>query len=239
MTSPNDAQQFGQLRSRIEATFAEPALIVVTSAGAGDGKSATAFGLAAALAEADHRVVLIDANVKSPTLSRLAHRPVGFSRVELAQVSKFAQPVAGESFKGLSFADERLETSFSMEKIKSLVADLDSHFDFIVVDTAPLTRSNMAVLFATVAQGTLLTIRLGRLGTAADDEVVKTLTRVGATILGALTLTPKMIKAFRNTVPVIDKGIVFPPRHITTRHSAPPETARETAEAAARSSVVS
>ncbi len=239
MISTNDAQQFGQLRARIEATFAEPALIVVTSAAAGDGKSATAFGLAAALAEAEHRVLLIDANVKSPTLSRLAHRPVALSRTELAQVSKYAQPVAGERFKGLSFADERLETGLSMEKIRVAMAELQAHFDYIVVDTAPVTRSNLAVLFATVAEGTMLTIRLGRLGTTADDEAIKTLTRVGSNTLGALTLTPKMIKAFRDRVATPDKGIVFPPRHITTRHSAPSETSRDTAETAARSSVVS
>lgn len=233
-----EAQQFGQLRARIEATFLEPTMIVVTSAGRGDGKSATAYGLAAALADADHRVLFIDANAGAPTLSR-THHSIPSSRIESARASGYATPVAGQRFKGISFADQRLESGISMERIKAAVADFQSHFDFTIVDTAPLLESNLAVLFSTIADGTVLTLRLGRFSTVADDQTMKTLTRVGANVLGALTVTPKMIKGFRNRVTAAETDFFVPARHVTTRHSSGPETAREVDESPSRSTFVS
>jgi Mrp family chromosome partitioning ATPase len=239
MDATVEAQQFGQLRARIEATFREPTMIVVTSAVRGDGKSATAFGLAASLAAADHRVLLVDANVDAPTLTRTQHRPILASRIEVAQVSAYATPVAGQLFRGVSFADERLESAASMEKITAAAADIRAHFDFTIIDTAQLIRSNLAVLFATVADGTLLTLRLGRLSTGADEETVKTLTRVGANVLGALTVAPKTINGFRARLAAADQAFLLPARHVTTRHSAGPEVARSITEAATRPKVVS
>ncbi len=217
-----EAQQFGQLRARIEATFREPSTIVITSASRGDGKSVTAFGLASALAEADHRVLLIDANLDAPTLSRMTHRPVSVSRLEKPQFSGFAEVVTDQRFKGISFADERLETAMSLEKVAAAVADLQRHFDYLIVDAAQLVHSNLAVLFATIADGTMLTVRLGRLATAADDETMKTLRQAGATLLGALTVTPKLIKSFRDRLVAAEQNTLVPARHVTTRHVAEP-----------------
>jgi Mrp family chromosome partitioning ATPase len=239
MDSRIEMQQFGQLRARIESTFREPTMIVVTSAGRGDGKSVTAFGLAASLAEADHRVLLVDANVDAPTLARAQHRPISPARLEIAPVSSCAAPVAGQLFKGVSFADDRLESGMSMDRIKSAVADIQRHFDFTIVDTAQLMRSNLAVLFSTLADGTMLTLRLGRIGTPADEEIIRTLTRVGANVLGALTISPKMIKAFRERQSVVDKSLLLPARHVTTRHTIVAETAREISEKPSRSTYVS
>jgi succinoglycan biosynthesis transport protein ExoP len=238
MESTVEEQQFGQLRARVEATFLGPTMIVVTSGTRGDGKSATAYGLAASLADADHRVLLIDANVAAPTLSR-SHHSIPSSRIELARVSNYATPVAGQRFKGLSLADERLESGMSMEKIKAAVADFQNHFDFTIVDAAPLIQSNLAVLFATIADGTILAIRLGRLATVSDDESLKTLTRVGANVLGALTVTPKLIKSFRARMPAVERDVFVPRRHITTKHSMGPEPAREVAESSSNSTFVS
>jgi Mrp family chromosome partitioning ATPase len=47
------------LRVRVEAELARPAVIMVTSAREGDGKSLTAYSLAAALVQVDHRVALV------------------------------------------------------------------------------------------------------------------------------------------------------------------------------------
>ncbi len=236
MNATQDVQQFGQLRARLEATFSDPTMIVVTSASRGDGKSVTAFGLAAALAESDHRVLLVDANVNAPTLPRAQHRPVPVTRLEIARVSSYASPVAGQQFSGLSFADERLEAGVSMETVKAAARDMKCHFDFTIVDMGTLIHSNLAVLFSTIAEGTMLTLRLGRLPTTADDETIKTLTRAGATILGALTVTPKMIKEFRERLVTVERNTMLPVRHVTSKHTIEP--AREIIEPAPRSTFV-
>jgi Mrp family chromosome partitioning ATPase len=230
MNGSAKAQQFGQLRARIEATFSEPVIIAITSAARGDGKTSTAFGLAESLANAEHRVLFVDANVEVPTLPRIHRLPNTGGRTDISKVSRYATVVAGQRFAGISFADERLEYGVSMDKVKAAAFDMRSHFDFVVVDTAPLLESDLAVLFATIADGTLVTVRLGRLPLAADVETMKTLTRVGAKMLGVLTVTSSMVKAFNAQREDIIQTIRVPARHVTTKHSLPPDATREVVE---------
>jgi receptor protein-tyrosine kinase len=225
--------RFGQLRARVEATLPSPAMIVVSSARPGDGKSATAFGLAGALAQAKHRVLLVDTSVESPSLGRI-HYVAGGPDVDFADVSRFASPVAAQRFDGISFADQRCDREISMDSIKVAVADMRAHFDYIVVDTSPLIGSDLAVLFSTIADGTLLTLRMGRMPSPADERIVTTLKRVGAPVLGVLTLTQDIIKGFTRQRGEIVPAVRIPARHVTSHHSIEPEVGHAAAEPARR-----
>ncbi len=240
MTETKDtssAQQFGQLRARIEATFSEPVIIVVTSAQRGDGKTATAFGLAGSLAQADHRVLLVDANADSPTLPR-THRIANLGgHPDISKLSFSSTPVAGQRFEGASLADDRIESVTSMENIRSAAFDLRTRFDFVIVDTCQLPKSDLAVFFATVADATLLTLRLGRLPSAADEETIKMLTRVGASVLGVLTVRQSLIRDFKAKRQEVVQTIRVPARPFTSRHTLEPDKSRPVVEP--RSNVVS
>lgn len=221
--------RFGQLRARIEATFTNSAMIVVSSARRGDGKSATAFGLAGALAQAKHRVLLVDTSLESPSLGRI-HYVAGGPDVDFADVSRFASPVAAQRFDGISFADQRCNREISMDSVKVAVADMRAHFDYIVVDTSPLIGSDLAVLFSSIADGTLLTLRMGRMPSAADELTVTTLKRVGAPVLGVLTLTQDVIRGFTRQRGEIVPANRIPARHVTSHHSVEPEVVHGAAE---------
>jgi cellulose biosynthesis protein BcsQ len=126
-----------------------------------------------------------------------------------------------------------------MDKVEAARADFARNFDYVIVDTSPLTKSNLAVLFATVANGTMLALRYGRLGTSVDDETMRMLTRVGANVLGALTINSKVIKAFRERAASPTQSLVLAPRQVTPRHSSAPELGREITETSSRSKIVS
>jgi Mrp family chromosome partitioning ATPase len=230
MTTNETTQQFGQLRARMEASFSEPAVIVISSAQRGDGKTVTAFGLAESLAAADHRVLLVDANADAPVLPRLHRIPNLGGRAEFSIVSRYASPVAGYRFSGVSLAVDQREFGMSMDRVKALTADMRAHFGYIVVDTGPLLHSEAAVLFSTIADGTLLTLRLGRFPSSADEETMKTLTRIGATTLGLLTVTPGMIKGFAATREAGIQTVRVPVKHVTSRHTFDPKGAREVSD---------
>jgi Mrp family chromosome partitioning ATPase len=216
------SQQFGQLRARIEATFSSPAVLVVTSAVRGDGKTVTAFGLADSLAQAHHRVLLVDTNAEAPTLARIHHLP-GASRGDFSDTNRAASPVAGQRFEGLSLADQRFEAGTSMDSIKAAVSNMRLHYDFVIVDTSALIKSDLAVLFSSVADATLLTLRLGRLPSRADEQTMATLRRTGANVVGLLTVEPAMIKNFAVSREEILPTIRVPARHVTSRHTIVPE----------------
>jgi receptor protein-tyrosine kinase len=194
LKAPFDLEQFGQLRARIEAMFPEPAIIVVTSATAGDGKSATSLGLAKALADADGRVLYVDGNAVAPTLDRSFIVPSWYADVQ--ELSQLVRAVPGQRFSALSFADRAIEKAMSLDKVKAIAATMRAQYDFIIVDTGPLVQSDMAVLFASIADGTLVTLRLGRFPASADKELVEALSRVRAEMIGAVTVAPRFMKHF-------------------------------------------
>ncbi len=220
--------QFGQLRARIEATFPTPALLVITSAARGDGKTVTAFGLAESLAVAHHRVLLVDTNSAAPSLARI-HQPAA-ANLNFPDIGRSAVSVAAQHFAGLSLADERFEASMSIESIKTAVANMRTHFDFVIVDTSPLLKSDLAVLFSTLADGTLLTLRFGRLPSPADTRTMSTLNRVGANVAGVLTVTPTMIKSFGPGLHEAVPALRVPGRHVTSHHTVAPDVSRIHAE---------
>jgi len=215
------SQQFGQLRSRIEAACSGPTLIVVTSAVRGDGKTVTAFGLAESFAAAQHRVLLVDANTEAPTLPRVHH--VSAPQFASCDYSRQAVPVSGQAFDGISLADQRFEDAMSMESVRGLAANLRENFDFIIIDAPRLVKSNLAVLFATIADATLLTLRFGRMPSQADGRTMATLNKVGAKVLGVLTVEPAMMKAFAIERQAAVSALRVPARPITSRHSMGPE----------------
>jgi len=67
------AEAYRVLRSHIEGTIpsAESAILLMTSAVAGEGKSMTASNLAAAFAESGRKVLLIDADFRRPSLGKI------------------------------------------------------------------------------------------------------------------------------------------------------------------------
>lgn len=79
------SEAFRKLRTNLQflAVDNPPRVIVVTSSVPSEGKSTTAINLALALAESDHRVVLVDGDMRRPSLHRYLDivGPVGFSTV--------------------------------------------------------------------------------------------------------------------------------------------------------------
>jgi Mrp family chromosome partitioning ATPase len=59
VSDPTLSPQVQLLRAHVEAEIGKPAIVMVTSAQAGDGKSLTAYSLAASFADCDHRVALV------------------------------------------------------------------------------------------------------------------------------------------------------------------------------------
>ena len=79
----SSAEAFRKLRTNLQflAVDDPPRVILVTSSVPNEGKSTTALNIALALAEADHQVVLVDGDLRRPSLDKLLNLVgiVGFS----------------------------------------------------------------------------------------------------------------------------------------------------------------
>lgn len=169
-----------------------PRIITITSASPADGKSTVAANLAVTLARAGTPVVLVDADLRRPTIASTFHLPAGaglsdvvVGRADLADV---VHTPAG--FDGLlvlptgQIPPNPTELLSSDRFRQALEALAETHT--VIVDAPPLLAVSDAAVMATRLDGALVVVNVG--STTRDDirEAIARLERVHAPLLGAV-----------------------------------------------------
>src|SRR6478735_3633986 len=140
------AESYRRLRANLNYLRVEGQLrsMVVTSAIAGEGKSTTAINLAVAMAEGGSRVLLVDADLRRPSVAEYTgiEGAAGLTSVLLgdATVDDVVQPWALPTLHvmtsgGIPPNPSQLLSSAAMER---LLVDLGERYDLVIIDIAPL-----------------------------------------------------------------------------------------------------
>jgi len=147
-----------------------PRAVLVGSAEPGDGRSTIALHLAQAAAVSGQRVLLVDADLRSPQLHKRLGLPnlKGLSDLlvtESAQVKGLIQQTdladtlyvltAGQVISGAA----RLIASAHMQ---TLAAELQKDFDLVIYDTPEMLRYKDASFLSSVVDGILMTVSVGK-----------------------------------------------------------------------------
>lgn len=193
------AEAFRKLRTNLQflAVDNPPRVIVITSSSAQEGKSTTAINVALALAEADHNVVLVDGDMRRPSVDKYLGLVggAGFSTVlsgrasldEVLQKTKFPHLAVLTSGAIPPNPSELLGSLAA----KNLLNDLRQHFDFVIVDSSPLLAVTDGAILAANADGALVMSKYGQTKCEQLTHAMGNLSDVGATVLGAVfTMTP-------------------------------------------------
>lgn len=169
--------------------------IVVTSPSPGDGKSTVASNLAIAMAQADQRILLIDADLRKPTQHKIFNVDPGLG---LGSVITDRRPVEEaiipNVYEMLDFLPcgpcpanpvELLNNGFFAE----MLAKLRERYDRIIIDSPPVLPVADARVIAALGDSTLLVLRAQRstrrLSLAARDELWRVrATRIGVVVNG-------------------------------------------------------
>ena len=163
------AEQYRLLRTRLEGLERgrRAQLVLITSPGAGDGKTTTSANLSLTMAQDfNHRVVLVEADMRRPTLASLCGLNPDRGLVDVL--------IGGASLDDVlvQLTDQNLfvlpagqMTNRSAELLGStmmarLIETLRSRFDRIVIDSPPVTLADTHVL-APLADGLLIVVRAG------------------------------------------------------------------------------
>ncbi len=161
--------------------------LAITSALPGDGKSTVAVGLAAALAqEPGRRVLLIEADVRRPSLNRTLDLPPVPGLGEYLNGSAEDVPVRVVEPGGFSLlvagqAELERPESLGSSRMSSLVRAARGHYDVVLLDSPPLIPVADSILFQDVVDGFLLVVRSRQTPREAVDEALTKL-RAGAVL---------------------------------------------------------
>jgi polysaccharide biosynthesis transport protein len=158
--------------------------LVVTSAMAGEGKSTIALGLAMSAARLHKRVLLIDADLRRPSLHeqlRLSNEE-GFSTL-LENMSSLQHQSPIHEFRNISILTsgpipEDPATLLSSPQMGELIKLFEQNYDLVVLDVPPVLGIVDALLTASFCSGVVMIGRIGHTNRAEFREAANLLSKL-------------------------------------------------------------
>ncbi|MEO8180400.1 MAG: polysaccharide biosynthesis tyrosine autokinase [Deltaproteobacteria bacterium] len=166
--------------------------LLVTSGGPAEGKTTVACSLAIAMAQAGHRVVLMDCDLRRPRLHKvfnlLNDRGVTTALVERDSLSKDIQSTVVPNLSVLTSGPNNPSPAESLgsKSFQSLLADLSSSYDRVVIDSPPVGAVTDGVVLSTRVDATLLVVRALRSARDMVRQAQRSLQDVRANLAGAV-----------------------------------------------------
>ncbi|WP_309693704.1 polysaccharide biosynthesis tyrosine autokinase [Microbacterium foliorum] len=165
-------------------------MVVVSSAFAGEGKTTTAVNLTLALAERRPRVLLIDADLRRPRVAEACglDGSVGLTTALTHQAS-LADSIQNWGTRNIDVLASGLRPPNPTEVVSStamqdLLREVREHYDFVVVDSAPVLPVSDTLTLARASGASLLVGRYKVTRRQSLRRAVDTLTGAGARVIG-------------------------------------------------------
>lgn len=166
--------------------------ILVTSPNPGEGKSVTAANLAVVIAQSGRSVLLVDADLRRPTV----HRKFGLSREPgLVQrlfddrrlsLADFEQPADDLYVLPAGSLAPNPSELLGSKRMRDLMDELNELFDVVIFDAPPVLAATDAVLLSTQTDATLVVVRSGRTRDYELESAMDALSNVGAKVIGTV-----------------------------------------------------
>lgn len=182
-----------KLRSRIEESSRKHGYqtIMVTSVMENEGKSSIAANLAISLAKGGHYVLMIDADIRKPSLDRILNMETEHSldaalsgkdwKKEVMHSERFHMDVL------CSIQDlENAEKLLSSEQMKKLLEEAKQSYEFVIVDTSPAAGLSDPLIISEHCDASLLVIRQNLAGARRINDTIDRLVTVRNNLIGCI-----------------------------------------------------
>jgi capsular exopolysaccharide synthesis family protein len=188
------AEAYRSLRTALQFStdHGVPRSLLITSAVPSEGKSTTALALARFYAQLGKRVLIVDCDLRNPTL----HRALGVDNGQglsnyLAGAIKPTDVVRSTEVPGLMYMPTGPLPPNPAEllmgpKMVSLLTIAAEKFDLLIMDGPPVMGLADAPILSNMAQGTLLVVRAGQTRIAVVKNALKRLAAARAHVVGGL-----------------------------------------------------
>lgn len=168
-------------------------VITITSGESGEGRTSTAIDLAAVMAEAGHKVLLVDGDIRAAALA---------DRLGIAQERGLSTVLSGEHRAEDAIQKDVLDgvsvlpagpvppnpsELLGSDRAQILIEALRGGYRYIVIDTPPLLAVSDGAILTALSDGSLVLTRMGRTTREQLRKAIRTLDGVGGKILGVVT----------------------------------------------------
>lgn len=189
------AEQYRTIRTNLQfASSVDRKLqtIVITSSGPGEGKSTTSANLAVVFANSGSRVLLIDADMRKPTVYKTFQisNATGLSTVLSTEKSVVgtAQSTGIDNLSILTSGPKPPNPSelLNSQRMNQIIEEARRSYDIVIFDMPPIVAVTDAQIMASKADGTLLVIRENVTKKESVTKASELLKLVNARVLGAV-----------------------------------------------------
>lgn len=196
------AEAYRILRTNIQysSVMKQIKTLTVASAGPEEGKTTTIANLAVVFAETGKRVIIIDADLRKPTVHRIfdLSNQQGLTNI-LAGRQSYQQVVQAVPSSGVHVITAgpippnpaEFIGSFAMQ---ALIEQVKTSYDLVLIDSPPVLPVTDGQLLAGYSDGTLLVARSGKVTKDQIRKAKQLLEMVGGHIIGVVLNGKKMSK---------------------------------------------
>jgi succinoglycan biosynthesis transport protein ExoP len=174
--------------------FRGPRVIMIASSSVAEGKSTSSSQLAMSLARSGQRTLLVDGDIRRPTMEREfgLQKSAGFCEVLAGQLS-LADAVRPSGLPELDL----LPAGTLTEGVRSLLArdahgplfkEIGASYDFVIIDTSPVLLATDALLLARHVDGVIVLVRKDQTQLVKLENTLQRFDMIGVPILGLLPI---------------------------------------------------
>jgi capsular exopolysaccharide synthesis family protein len=170
---------------------APPTVLLITSPGSADGKSTTCANLAVVLAQAGKETLVIDGDLREPSLHRIFEVPNVNGVVNVLTGEYNLSEVCTEPLPGLKILSAgpippNPAELLSSGRFAQLIGQARRLFDYVLIDSPPTELVSDPMIIATQADAVLLVLDSQGTSKGSLRKAMRNLEAVGANILGTV-----------------------------------------------------
>ncbi|TWT78502.1 Tyrosine-protein kinase ptk [Posidoniimonas polymericola] len=175
-----------------ESTTRRRQIVLVTSPSTLEGRTTVSSQLAASLARAGRRTLLIDGDMRHPALHTLFDLPLEDGLCEVlraeVEVSDVVRPTHAEGLWVLTagYCDADAVHALATDQVQPIFEKLRGEYDFIIIDGAPVLGLSDALLFGQHCDGALLSVLRDHTTLPKIHQSAELLRSVGIRLIGSV-----------------------------------------------------
>jgi capsular exopolysaccharide synthesis family protein len=179
-------------------------VIQVTSTLPGEGKSTLLTNLAYLLTKNLHKVIILDLDFRKPRIHKIFNSPNRCGLIDyLVNDCTIEEATSIDQETNISYMVSGRQTNLitnilNSNKIKKLMEELKKTYDYVFLDTPPITSISDALYASKLSDGIIFTIAHNFAKKGLIKEALASLKQQNANIIGAVLTQDKQIKSRYN-----------------------------------------